>query len=59
MYCSVGQPPHRREALRAASTLLHAAGHMLITSASLIRRIIEGSELWQPQRNDEYTATWN
>lgn len=47
-----------REALRIASTLLHAAGHLLITSASMIRRIIEGAELWQPQRG-EYTATWN
>uniref|UniRef100_A0A8C5I111 CIDE-N domain-containing protein n=1 Tax=Gouania willdenowi TaxID=441366 RepID=A0A8C5I111_GOUWI len=30
-----------REALRAASMLLQAAGHLLITSASMIRRIIE------------------
>lgn len=47
-----------REALRVASALLHAAGHLLITSASMIRRIIEGAELWQPQRT-EYTASWN
>ncbi|XP_044039506.1 cell death activator CIDE-B [Siniperca chuatsi] len=47
-----------REALRVASTLLHAAGHLLITSASMIRRIIEGTDLWQPQRA-EYTASWN
>ncbi|XP_041821438.1 cell death activator CIDE-B [Chelmon rostratus] len=47
-----------REALRVASTLLHAAGHLLITSASMIRRIIEGAEIWQPQRA-EYTASWN
>ncbi|XP_047446457.1 cell death activator CIDE-B [Mugil cephalus] len=47
-----------REALRFASSLLHAAGHLLITSASVIRRIIEGAELWQPQRA-EYTTTWN
>ncbi|XP_029311042.1 lipid transferase CIDEB [Cottoperca gobio] len=47
-----------REALRVASTLLHAAGHLLITSASMIRRIIEGAEFWQPQRT-EYTASWN
>uniref|UniRef100_A0A3B4ZSQ9 Cell death inducing DFFA like effector b n=1 Tax=Stegastes partitus TaxID=144197 RepID=A0A3B4ZSQ9_9TELE len=33
-----------REALRVASTLLQAAGHLLITSASMIRRIIEGAE---------------
>uniref|UniRef100_UPI0009B2F104 lipid transferase CIDEB n=1 Tax=Monopterus albus TaxID=43700 RepID=UPI0009B2F104 len=39
-----------REVLRVASTLLHAAGHLLITSASMIRRIIEGAEFWQPQR---------
>ncbi|XP_020793487.1 cell death activator CIDE-B isoform X2 [Boleophthalmus pectinirostris] len=48
-----------REALRVASTLLQAAGHLLITSAAMIRRIIEGAELWQPQRGGEYTATWN
>ncbi|XP_060922096.1 cell death activator CIDE-B [Limanda limanda] len=47
-----------REALRVASGLLHAAGHLLITSASMIRRIIEGAEFWQPQRA-EYTASWN
>ncbi|XP_034756972.1 cell death activator CIDE-B [Etheostoma cragini] len=47
-----------REALRVASTLLHAAGHLLIASASMIRRVIEGAELWQPQRT-EYTASWN
>ncbi|KAM6894447.1 lipid transferase CIDEB [Lycodopsis pacificus] len=48
-----------REALRVASTLLHAAGHLLITSASMIRRIIEGAELWQPQQKTVYTASWN
>ncbi|XP_076581639.1 lipid transferase CIDEB [Chaetodon auriga] len=47
-----------REVLRVASTLLHAAGHLLISSASMIRRIIEGAEIWQPQRA-EYTASWN
>ncbi|CAJ1086025.1 cell death activator CIDE-B [Xyrichtys novacula] len=47
-----------RETLRVASALLQAAGHLLITSASMIRRIIEGAELWQPQRA-EYTASWN
>uniref|UniRef100_A0A3Q2TP81 Cell death inducing DFFA like effector b n=1 Tax=Fundulus heteroclitus TaxID=8078 RepID=A0A3Q2TP81_FUNHE len=47
-----------REVLRVASTLLQAAGHLLITSASMIRRIIEGTELWQPQRT-EYTASWH
>ncbi|XP_038586281.1 cell death activator CIDE-B [Micropterus salmoides] len=47
-----------REALRVASSLLYAAGHLLITSASMIRRIIEGAEIWQPQRT-EYTASWN
>lgn len=46
-----------REALRVASTLLQAAGHLLITAASMIRRVIEGTELWQPQRA-EYTANW-
>lgn len=47
-----------REALRVASALLQAAGHLLLTSAAMIRRIIEGAELWQPQRG-EYSATWN
>ncbi|XP_037539170.1 cell death activator CIDE-B isoform X2 [Nematolebias whitei] len=47
-----------REILRLTSTLLQAAGHLLLTSASLIRRVIEGAEFWQPQRA-EYTASWN
>uniref|UniRef100_A0A3B5PN90 Cell death inducing DFFA like effector b n=1 Tax=Xiphophorus maculatus TaxID=8083 RepID=A0A3B5PN90_XIPMA len=47
-----------REVLRFASTLLQTAGHLLITSASMIRRVIEGTELWQPQRA-EYAATWH
>uniref|UniRef100_A0A3B4F9T5 Cell death activator CIDE-B-like n=1 Tax=Pundamilia nyererei TaxID=303518 RepID=A0A3B4F9T5_9CICH len=47
-----------REVLRVASTLLQAAGHLLLTSATMIRRIIEGAELWQPQRA-EYAARWN
>lgn len=46
-----------REALRVASTLLAAAGHLLITAASMIRRVIEGTELWQPQKA-EYSANW-
>ncbi|XP_069025957.1 lipid transferase CIDEB [Embiotoca jacksoni] len=47
-----------REVLRVVSGLLQAAGHLLLTSASMIRRIIEGAELWQPQRA-EYTANWH
>nr|XP_023697633.1 cell death activator CIDE-B isoform X2 [Paramormyrops kingsleyae] len=35
-----------REALRVASAMLQAVGHMLITSASIMRRIIEGSDSW-------------
>ncbi len=38
-----------REALRVMSTLLHAAGHLLISSASVIRRIIQGADLLQAQ----------
>lgn len=38
-----------REALRVISTLLHAAGHLLISSASVIRRIIQGADLLQAQ----------
>ncbi|KAM6909109.1 lipid transferase CIDEB [Xenentodon cancila] len=45
-----------REVLRLVSTLLQTAGHLLITSASMIRRVIEGAELWQPQRA-EYTTS--
>uniref|UniRef100_A0A3Q2E1Q9 Cell death inducing DFFA like effector b n=1 Tax=Cyprinodon variegatus TaxID=28743 RepID=A0A3Q2E1Q9_CYPVA len=47
-----------REVLRVASALLQGAGHLLITAASMIRRVIEGAELWQPQRA-EYTASWH
>uniref|UniRef100_A0A3B3R088 Cell death inducing DFFA like effector b n=1 Tax=Paramormyrops kingsleyae TaxID=1676925 RepID=A0A3B3R088_9TELE len=35
-----------RSALRVASAMLQAVGHMLITSASIMRRIIEGSDSW-------------
>ncbi|KAG1936233.1 cell death activator CIDE-B [Pimephales promelas] len=47
-----------REALRVMSTLLHAAGHLLISSASVIRRIIQGADLLQAQQTQpiEY---WN
>ncbi|XP_016410735.1 lipid transferase CIDEB [Sinocyclocheilus rhinocerous] len=38
-----------REALRVMSTLLHAAGHLLISSAAVIRRIIHGADLLQAQ----------
>ncbi|XP_077597684.1 lipid transferase CIDEB isoform X2 [Stigmatopora nigra] len=48
-----------REALRVASALLNAAGHLLITSASVIRRVIEGVELWQPpQTKDNNTKKY-
>uniref|UniRef100_A0A3Q1FIM3 Cell death inducing DFFA like effector b n=1 Tax=Acanthochromis polyacanthus TaxID=80966 RepID=A0A3Q1FIM3_9TELE len=46
-----------REALRVASTFLQAAGYLLISTAAMIRRVIEGAELWQPQRA-EYTTRW-
>ncbi|XP_077444418.1 lipid transferase CIDEB isoform X2 [Stigmatopora argus] len=45
-----------REALRVASALLNAAGHLLITSASVIRRVIEGVELWQPTPTKDNNA---
>uniref|UniRef100_A0A1A8II56 Cell death-inducing DFFA-like effector b n=1 Tax=Nothobranchius kuhntae TaxID=321403 RepID=A0A1A8II56_NOTKU len=47
-----------REFLRVVSTILQTAGHLLITSASILRRVIEGAELWQPQRA-EYVTNWN
>ncbi|XP_010885993.2 cell death activator CIDE-B [Esox lucius] len=47
-----------REILRLASSFLQAAGYMLITSANLIKRIIEGVEFWQPQR-EEVLDYWN
>lgn len=40
-----------REALRVISTLLHAAGHLLISSAAVIRRIIQGADLLQAQHD--------
>ncbi|XP_077084230.1 lipid transferase CIDEB [Siphateles boraxobius] len=39
-----------REALKVMSSLLHAAGHLLISSAAVIRRIIQGADLLQAQR---------
>ncbi|KAL4630173.1 cell death activator CIDE-B-like [Arapaima gigas] len=40
-----------REALRVASTLLQAIGHMLLTSATVIRRIIERPDNWHSPRD--------
>ncbi|MCJ8731368.1 hypothetical protein PDJAM_G00198810 [Pangasius djambal] len=49
-----------REALRMISTILHAAGHMLITSATVIRRIIQGADFLQAHRAREIqTEYWN
>ncbi|XP_030635478.1 lipid transferase CIDEB isoform X2 [Chanos chanos] len=42
-----------REALRVVSTFLHAAGQMLISSATIIRRIIQGAEFLQPRYEDQ------
>ncbi|XDV18590.1 hypothetical protein PO909_024249, partial [Leuciscus waleckii] len=39
-----------REALRVMSSLLNAAGHLLISSAAVIRRIIQGADFLQAQR---------
>lgn len=49
-----------RETLRMASMLLQTAGHMLITCASLVKRLIEGADMLQNQREPvTYRAQWN
>lgn len=49
-----------REALRMISTVLQAAGHMLITSATVIRRIIQGADFLQVHGAREIqTEYWN
>lgn len=49
-----------RETLRLASMLLQGAGHMLITCASMMKRIIEGADLLQTQRGPvTYRAQWD
>ncbi|KAG7330399.1 hypothetical protein KOW79_006621 [Hemibagrus wyckioides] len=49
-----------REALRLISTVLHAAGHMLITSATVIRRIIQGADFLQAHGARQIQAEyWN
>ncbi|XP_035375964.1 cell death activator CIDE-B isoform X3 [Electrophorus electricus] len=48
-----------REALRMISTILQAAGHMLITSATVIRRIIQGADLLQVQHDNMQGEYWN
>ncbi|XP_028649552.1 cell death activator CIDE-B [Erpetoichthys calabaricus] len=35
-----------RELLRCSSSLMYALGHLLLTSATYIRRIIEGADRW-------------
>uniref|UniRef100_A0A8C1IZ20 Cell death inducing DFFA like effector b n=1 Tax=Cyprinus carpio TaxID=7962 RepID=A0A8C1IZ20_CYPCA len=47
----IGPKKVLREALRVISTLLHAAGHLLISSAAVIRRIIQGADLLQAQHD--------
>lgn len=47
-----------REALRVASTMLQAVGHLLITSAHMLRRIMEGTEVWYTQK-PEAEEYWN
>ncbi|XP_012676125.1 cell death activator CIDE-B isoform X2 [Clupea harengus] len=49
-----------KETLRLASMLLQGAGHMLITCASMMKRIIEGADLLQTQRGPvTYRAQWD
>ncbi|XP_060791988.1 cell death activator CIDE-B [Neoarius graeffei] len=49
-----------REALRMISTVLQAAGHMLIMSATMIRRIIQGADFLQAHGAHEIqTEDWN
>lgn len=52
--------PSNREALRMISTVLHAAGRLLITSATVIRRIIQGADFLQAHGAREIqTEYWN
>lgn len=50
-----------REALRLISTVLQAAGHLLLTTATVIHRIIQGADLLQVQNadHDVQTEYWN
>lgn len=42
------------------SSVLHAAGHVLITSATVIRRILQGADFLQAQRAREIqTEYWD
>lgn len=49
----LGPKKFLREALKMMSTLLHAAGHLLISSAAVIRRIIQGADMLQAQNNKQ------
>lgn len=52
--------PYNREALRMISSVLHAAGHVLITSATVIRRILQGADFLQAQGAREIqTKDWD
>ncbi|XP_051948201.1 cell death activator CIDE-B-like [Xyrauchen texanus] len=46
-----------REALRVMSTLLQAAGHMLIASANVIRRIVQGADFLEAQHGRPISHT--
>lgn len=49
-----------REALKMMSALLHAAGYLLISSANVIRRIIQGADFLDAQQGKPvaHTAYW-
>lgn len=40
-----------REALKVLSTLLNAAGYLLISSAKVIRRVIQGADFLEAQQS--------
>ncbi|XP_051993808.1 cell death activator CIDE-B-like [Xyrauchen texanus] len=53
----LGPKKFLREALRFMSSLLHAAGHMLITSANVIRRIVQGADFLEAQHGRPISHT--
>ncbi|XP_057197724.1 cell death activator CIDE-B [Triplophysa rosa] len=53
----LGPKKFLREALKVLSTLLNAAGYLLISSAKVIRRVIQGADFLEAQQSKSVSNT--
>ncbi|XP_030041758.1 lipid transferase CIDEB [Microcaecilia unicolor] len=50
----LGPKKFLREILRLLSSVMQGVGHLLLTTSNYLRRLIEGTDNWQPARISEY-----